>query len=179
MSKEPWTMKKKRTLDEVQMREIIAESVNQVMEARKKHLLMEMAFPRGVYKQKIDNVFPQIITAWCLVHYCTATGKPLSKEQWKGDLRENLETTARFAIRGNDAPDKRLKVFNEVWEENDFSLPNTINLIVNNKFYEEGFDVKSDAYATTLIDCISTAQGIFNAILSRNTDTIRKFVETI
>ena len=172
-------MKRKITLDEAQMRGIITESVKQVLEARKKHLLTGMAFPRGVYKQKIDNEFPQIITGWCLVHYSTITGKTLSKELWKDNLREHLATTARYSIKGNDSREKRLKVFNEVWEENDFSLSNTINLTVYNQFYKEGIDVKSDYYATTLIDCISDAQSLFNAILSRNTDTIRQFVETI
>jgi hypothetical protein len=172
-------MKKKTTLDETQMREMIAESVEQVLEARKKHMLTEMAFPMGIYKQKIDNIFPQILTHWCLVHYCTITCDPLSKEQWKEELRGHLATTAKYSIKRNDAPDKRLKVFHEVWEENDFSLPNTINLTVYNKFFEEGIDVRSDDYATTLIDCISSAQGIFDAILSRNTDTIRQYVETV
>lgn len=171
--------RKKITLSETQMREIIAESVKQVLEARKKHLLTEMAYPRGVYKRKIDDVFPQILINWCLVHYCTITGNPLSKEHWKGELRGHLATASRYSIRGNDAPDKRLKVFNEVWEENDFSTPIAVNLTVHNKFYEEGIDTKSNEYATTLIDCIRNAQGIFNAILSRNTDAIMQYVETI
>ena len=172
-------MKRKITLNEAQMREVIAESVKQVLEAREKHLLLEMAFPRGVYKGKIDDELPQILINWCLVHYCTITGKPLPKEHWKGELRGHIATAARYSIKGNDAPEKRLKVFNEVWEENDFSMPNAINLTVNNKFYEEGLDVQSDEYATTLIDCIHNAQGIFNAILSRNTDAIMQYVETI
>ena len=171
--------RKRITLSDAQMRELIAESVKQVLEAREKHLLMGMAFPRGEYKRKIEGELPQILVNWCLVHYCTITGNPLSKEKWKGELREDLATASRYSIKGNDDPERRSKVFNEVWEENDFSLPNAINLTVNNKFYEEGIDVKSDEYATTLIDCISNAQGIFNAILSRNTDTIRQYVEKI
>ena len=76
-------------------------------------------------------------------------------------------------------PEKRLKVFNEVWEENDFSTPIAVNLTVHNKFYEEGIDTKSNEYATTLINCINNAQGIFNAVLLRNTDEITQYVETI
>ena len=166
-------------LSESQLREMIRESVEQVLEARKRHLIMEMPYPRGVYKEKINNELPQILINWCLIHYYTITGKPLSKEHWKGELRGHLATSARHSIKGNDAPDKRQKVFNEVWEENDFSVPNVINLTVHNKFYEEGIDTKSDEYATTLIDCIGKAQGIFNAILSRNTDTITQYVDTI
>lgn len=71
---------KKITLNEAQMRGIIAESVNQVSEAREKHLLTEMAFPRSVYKRKIDEELPRILINWCLVHYCTITGEQLSKE---------------------------------------------------------------------------------------------------
>lgn len=171
--------KKAIKLTESQLREMVQESVKQVLEARAKHLLMEMALPRGVYKQKIDNELPLILINWCLVHYCTITGRPLSKEHWKVELRGHLATAARYSLKGNDAPEKRLKVFNQVWDENDFSMPNAINLTVNNKFYEEGLDVKSDDYSTTLIDCLSYARDIFDAILSRNTDTITQYVDTI
>lgn len=172
-------MKKRTKLSEAQMREIIAETVRQVLDARERNMLMGMAYPKGVYKRKINDELPHILIDWCLVHYCTITGISLSKEHWKEGLREHLAAVARYAIKRNDAPDKRRKVFNEVWEENDFSMPGNINLTVYNKFYEEGIDVKSDDYATTLIDCISNAQDIFKAILSRNTDAITQYVETI
>ena len=174
-------MVKKETikLTETQLREIIKKSVEQVLEAREKHLLIEMPYSRGVYKEKIDNELPQILINWCLVHFCTLTGREQLKKHWKGELRGHLETSARHSIKGNDAPEKRQKVFNEVWEENDYSMPNSMNLTIHNKFYEEGIDTKSNEYATTIIDCIKRIQEVFDIILSRNTETITQYVETI
>lgn len=169
----------KVNLSESQLREIIKESVKQVLEAKEKHLLMEMPYPRNVYKEKIDNEMPQILINWCLVHYCTQTGEIQLKKHWKGELRGHLSTAARHSIKGNDAPEKRLKVFNEIWEENDYSMPNSMNLTIYNKFYEEGIDTQSDEYATTIIDCIKGIQELFNVILSRNTETITQYVESI
>ena len=171
--------KEKATLSEAEICGIIRKSVEDALKKTEQHFLLEMAYPRGIYKQKIDNVLPQILINWCLVHYCTITGKSLSKEHWKGELRGHLATAARYSIRKNDAQDKRLKALKEVWDENDFSLPNVINLTVYNKFYEEGIDTLSDSYAKTLIDCINGSGEIFDTILSRNTDTIARYVETI
>lgn len=172
-------MKEKVKLSENQLREVIKESVRQVLEAREKHLLMEMPYPRKAYKERIENTVPQILINWCLVHYCTITGREQLKKHWKGELRGFLETAARYSIKGNDAPETRLKVFNEVWNEGDYSQPDSMNLAIHNKFYEEGINTKSYEYATTIIDCIKGAQGIFSAILSRNTDTITDYVDTI
>lgn len=171
--------KKVIKLTESGLREMIKKSVEQVLEAKEKHLLMGMPYPRGVYKDKIDSELPQILITWCLVHFCTLTGREQPKNHWKGELRGHLEASAGHSIKGNDAPEKRQKVFNEVWEENDYSMPNSMNLTIHNKFYEEGLDTKSDEYTTTIIDCINRIQDIFNVILSRNTETITEYVETI
>lgn len=171
--------KEKDKLSESQLRKIIKESVRQVLEAREKHLLMEMPYPRKSYKEKIENIIPQILINWCLVHYCTITQREQLKKHWKGELRGFLETAARYSIKGNDALETRLKIFTEVWNEGDFSQPNSMNLTIHNKFYEEGINTKTNEYATVIIDCINKIQEVFNAILSRNTDTIAEYVDTI
>ena len=79
--------RKKKTLSEAQMRERIVESVKQVLEAREKHLLMEMAYPRGVYKRKIDDEFPHILISSTGAWFITA--RLLASRYQKSIGREN------------------------------------------------------------------------------------------
>ena len=52
-------------LNEVELRRLIKESVKQVLESKEKQILLEMAFSRKIYKEKVDNEIPQILTNWC------------------------------------------------------------------------------------------------------------------
>ena len=79
----------------------------------------------------------------------------MSKDRWKEELRGYIESSAGYYILRDDAPGRRREVFDEVWEENDFSVPDTIDLTVFNRCYEEGIDTKSEGYATKLIDCMN------------------------
>ena len=140
---------------------------------------MEMPYPRGVYKDKVDNEMPQILINWCLVHYCTIINREQLKKHWKGELRGHILTMSRHSIKGNDAPEKRQKVFDEIWYENDYSNPQMMNMAICNKFIEEGIDIQSKEYATTIIDCIQNIQDLFNVVLSRDISAITQYVETI
>ena len=88
-------------------------------------------------------------------------------------------TVSRLSIKGNDSEDSRIKVLQEIWEENDFNDAKFLNLTVVNKFLNENLDVKGAEYGQTLEDCINSTQYIFNAILSRNQDVIIDYIKTI
>ena len=53
------TKKEVVKITETQLREIVKESVKQVLESRKKHLLIEMPLPRATYKERVDAGLPQ------------------------------------------------------------------------------------------------------------------------
>ena len=160
-------------LSETQLISLIKESVEKV-------LLCEMAYPRNQYKEKLDNLMPQILTNWCLVHYCTITNTHEElKQHWQSELRGHLFTVARYSIKNNDTPEKRLKVLNEIWEENEYLNPNNLNLTVCNKFIDENIDINTNEYFNTIKDCIINTQLIFNTILSKNKDIIIDYVNSI
>ena len=169
----------KLKLNEEQLRKIIRESIQQVLDWQNGDLLLEMAFPRKVYKEKINDVLIQILINWCLVRYCTLANRETVKSHWQGELRGHLLTASRLAIRKNDSAETRLKVLNEVWGDNDFSNPHYLNMAVCNKFLKEHIDIKSTEYEQTIIDCISDIQNIFDVILTRDIYVIRKYIETI
>ena len=166
-------------MEETKIREIIRESVRKVLNEKKKGLIIEMPYPRGTYKDKIDSELPQIFINWCLVRYRTITNTEPYKKHWKGKTRGHIYTAARYSLKGNDSIETRRKIFNELLSENDYNLPQTMNLVICNKFIEEQIDLESEEYEQVIIDCINNIQNIFELILNRNVKDINAYVETI
>lgn len=166
-------------MEETRMREIIRESVKKVLEEKKKGLITEMPYPRGVYKDKINSILPQIFTNWCLVKYRTITNTEPYKKHWKAELRGFMCTAARYTLKGNDSVETRQKVFNEILIENDYNLPQTMNLVICNKFIEEQISIESEQYEQVIIDCINSIGNILSRILNRDVPSIIEYIETI
>lgn len=171
---------KKNIINEEILHKTLKEEIQKVIESNKnRELLNEMALPRKNYKKRLDELMPQVLENWCLVHYCTIIGQTQYKKHWSEELRGHLITVSRLSIKGNDSEDSRIKVLQEIWEENDFNNAKFLNLTVVNKFLNENLDVKGAEYGQTLEDCINSTQYIFNAILSRNQDVIIDYIKTI
>lgn len=166
-------------MEEKIIRKAIRESVKKVLEEKKKGLLLEMPYPRSTYKSKVDSELPQIFINWCLVRYRTITNTEPYKKHWKGKTRGHMFNAARYTLKGNDSIETRRKVFNELLNENDYSQPQTMNLVICNKFIEEQIDIETDEYEQVIIDCINSIQKIFELILKRNIQEITSYIETI
>ena len=157
---------------------ILKEEIQKVLDYNR-GILFEFAIPRKTYKKRIDDLIPQILENWCLVHFCTIVGQTQYKKHWSDELRGHLLTVSRLSIKGNDSDESRNNVLEEIWDENDYANPMFLNMTVINKFIQEKIDTKTDIYGQVIEDCINDRQHIFNAILSRNIDTINEYVETI
>lgn len=168
-----------KKITESQLREIVKESVRQVLETKEKHLLMEMPLPRATYKERVDNGLPQIFINWCLVRYRTITETLPYKKHWQGEFRGHMYAISRLSIKGNDSIDTRRKVLSEILRENDYDNPQFLTLTVCNKFIEEDLDIESDAFAATISDCIQSIWNIFELILKRDVQEINNYAETI
>ena len=169
--------KKVVRLTESQLKGIVAETVKQVL--NEKHLLMEMSYPRNVYKDKMDSELPQVFINWCLTRYRTITNTEQLKKHWQGEFCDHMYTISRFSIEKNDSEATRRKVLLEVLWENDFDNPQFMTLTVCNKFIEENIDVKTEFFQQTVEDCIANIGQIFDLILSRDVIRIARYAETI
>lgn len=172
-------MKKKIILTEQELSNILKESIKAVLEENERKLLTEMAFPRKDYKQKVASIIPQILENWCLVRYCSITNRTECKQHWSDELRGYISTASRFSIRGNDSKQARTKVLNEIWNENDYNLPQYLNLTIANKFIVENIDITSQQYRQVLSDNISSINNLFQIILSRDINIIQEYVNNI
>lgn len=157
----------------------IRQTIRRILNESKYGMLNEMAYKRNVYKEKIDNIFPQILENWCLIRYCTITKREKTKNHWIDELRGFLSSASRFSIKGNDSANSRLKVLNEIINDNDYSLPQFVNLTVGNKFIIEKIDTSSKEYYQTINDCCNNLQNIANIILSRSLQEINRYAFSI
>lgn len=169
----------KKKLTECELRLIIRDSIDTILKENQEELLLEMALPRKTYKERISNLIPQLLENWCLVRYATIHGGIQQKLHWQTELRGHILTMSRLSITGNDTPSSRLKVFNEIWREEDLNLPGTLNMVIANKFMVEGINIKTEEYGQVLYDCINATNKIYEIIVGRDIDAISQYVESI
>lgn len=144
-------------------------------------LLTEMALHRKEYKNKIDNLIPQIIENWCLINYATSCNNEelnLLIPHWKVELRALLLTAIRYSIKNNNSIESRKKVLSEIWDDNDFNLDEIIKILVTNKFEVENISTQNnDLFDKTINDfIISGNKVLINVILSQNRETIIRYI---
>lgn len=162
------------------LKERLIGAITEILNENSKMLLTEMSFNRNEYKSKIDNLFPQVLQNWCLVHYYTLTDKKETKEHWADEFRGHLLTISRYKIKGNDSLVSREKVLQEIWDDNDYGIPKFLNMTIINKMLKEpNINVDSIEYGQMLLDCIKQKQNMFNVILSRDIQTINKYSRSI
>ena len=166
-------------MKEEEIREIIRESVRDVLNERKKGLIIEMPYHRGVYKEKVNNLLPQIFINWCLVRYRTITKNSTYIKHWKDELRGHMFTAAKYSIKDNNSEESRMKVLNEILSEEDYDQPRALSLTVCNKFIKEKINVNSNEYEQVIIDCIDSIRVIFDLIVSKDIQKITNYIETI
>lgn len=166
-------------ISEKKLHSILSEEIRAVLEENKRGSLNEMALPRKSYKEKVDSLIPQILENWCLVHYCTIIGRTEYKIHWSDELRGHLLTISRFSIKGNDSVESRMKVLQELWEENDYNQVQFLNMTVASKFIKEGIDISSTEYGQVLGDCIVSEQELFDVIISRDIALIANYSRSI
>lgn len=143
-------------------------------------VLYEMAFKRKDYKDKVDNLSQQIIENWCLVRHCTICGDPYGlKSHWLDELKGHLLTVARYNIKGANSPLDKEQAIREVWNDNDYFEPKTIEYAIHNKFRKEGFDTSSVEFLQVISDCLESFNTLIPIVANGVIADIYDYTETI
>lgn len=157
----------------------IRQTIKRLIDESRYGMLNEMAYKRNVYKEKVDNILPQIFENWCLVHYCTITGRTQTKFHWSDELYGHMLTISRYGPKGNNSADARMKVLNEIINDGDYDKPNILHLTITRKFENEKINIYSTEYQQTINDCITAFPEIIQIITSQDSNRIRKYTEVI
>lgn len=143
-------------------------------------MLNEMAFKRRDYKEKIDNVSAQIIENWCLVRYCKLfMDDKRCMAHWADELRGHLITAARYNIKGTSRSEDKEQVIREIWSDNDYYEPKTIEYVIYNKFRKESIETSSKEFLQVIADCIGEFNGLIQLISVGSLEDISAYVEKL
>lgn len=158
----------------------LEKEVEKVLESREQGLIVEMALPRKVVKQKIEDIFPQIIQNWCLIHYAQISGeKQTLVNHWKNELMTHLSNVIAYQIKDNDSYDSRKKIVNKIIIDYDYTNYSVIDIKIWVKFKKENIDIKSKNYAKTLFDFVNALNDITHLICLKDRDEIDNYVSNM
>lgn len=156
-------------IEDDKLRKMINEAIQNYLNNNECNLLMEMAFERKAYKDKVDHIIPQIIVNWCLIYYAKVTQtKTTTINHWKTELKAHLKTIVR--MKPKDKSWKQ-KVLMEIWEENEYSDIEVIDYVVSTTFQTEHIDTSTDVYYETLQMFVSQSDDIIRLLYSCNNKT--------
>lgn len=158
--------------------EISEETMDKVL-AEKRQYLTEMAFKRKDYKEKIDNLSSQIVENWCLIRHCRLYNEMDNCKHWMDELKGHLLTVARYNIKGTDSWQDKEQAIREVWNDNDYFEPKTIEYVIHNKFRKEGFDSDSDGFLQIINDCINSFNTLLHLIAIGKISELYHYVDSL
>ena len=162
----------------LQSKNNLEEIVQTVIKKNKEHLF-EMAFPRKVYMSKIDGIAPQIIENICLIRHCVICNQTAYKTHWGKELKGHMETIMRCDIKDSKGWESKEKAIREVWDYNDFFIPEKIEWVIRTKFKEEGFDINGMEFLQVISDCINTFNTLIHILSCGTYEDIDKFIESV
>lgn len=145
-----------------------------IYNALKDSVLFQMTLERKVIKDKIDNIFPEIIINWCLIRYCTLTGEIDSKKHWCDKLYNNVRNVIVYSLKKNDSV--RFKILSEIWEERDLDDSWRIDLMIDLEFEKENILTDTDEYNKVISDFIKEKDKLFNILLCRDKTEIENYI---
>ena len=130
-----------------------------IYNAVKDNVLFQMVLNRKIYKDKIDDMFPELIINWCLVHYCTLTGQIDSKKHWCDKLYYDVRIVVTSSLNKNDSV--KFKILSEIWEERDLDDSWRIDLMIDLEFEKENISTDTDEYSQVINDFIQEKDKLF------------------
>ena len=88
-------------------------------------------------------------------------------------------TVARYNIKGANSPLDKEQAIREVWNDNDYFEPKTIEYAIHNKFRKEGFDTSSVEFMQVISDCLDSFNTLIPIVANGVIADINDYTETI
>ena len=159
---------------------MISADIETLLENRKNNIITELALPRKSVKQRISNIFPQIIENWCLIKYSKDNNVNSDLiNHWKSELSTHIINASRLQIKDNDSFDNRKTLLNQLINEEDFTDVNIIDMTICTKFKKENIDISTREYGNVLMDFINNLNKIVDIIALKNRDSILDYITNL
>lgn len=169
-------------LTETQLRHMLEKVCSSIIrEELQKYLITEMVHTLKEYKEKTDNLIPQIVENWCLVRYCTLSDdKQELKDHWRKELIAHLTNVAQMKLKNGNSPTVKQNALYFLWNRRDIDTDeNVISMMISTKFEKEGLPTSGPIFAQVVEDFKNSTKDIIDAILSDFPGRIIKYVCSI
>ena len=152
-----------------------------IREELQNYLITEIAYTLKDYKEKTDNLIPQIVENWCLIRYVSLTGDKIEyKEHWKNELRSYLNNVRQMKLKNGNSILFKQNALYFLWNRRDLdSDENVISSHIYLKFKQEKLPLKGKIFAQIVEDFKNETKNIINILLSDSPVKIYQYVETI
>ena len=163
--------------------EIDRDKLHNIIKEEIKKYLTEYADPRNRFIKRVDDVVPQLVENWCLVHYCTLCNEDINqcKNHWKIELRTSFISIGNRKLVGNNSVQGRYKALEEGFSYSELLTDyNTSYNYCIEKFDKEKIKWEdNNLYNQCIKDLIENYSIIINLLADFNLHNIIEYINTI
>ena len=136
-----------------ELRELAKKALTEV-KAIKRGLMLEFyAKERQEYEKLINGKTETLFSHWCLIRYCTITGRTQTKDHWKGEVIGYLTELAKEKIKPKNNRKIVEKMAINLWSVYATDSDAVVKLIIN-KFKKEGIELRIE----NMLPCVHDLQ---------------------
>ena len=143
-----------------------------LVEALSNTKIFEMANSREKYIDLTRGLTDQIVQNWCLIKYCNMYDEEnYNRLHWSKELLAHMGTLMRQKIKGGI---DKIRTTKAAWiEQEEIDDPNTIELIIINKFKDENIEIDLSIISNEFVKHLDK---IIYLICKGNPLDLRKYV---
>ena len=152
-----------------------------IREELQHYLITEMAYSLKEYKEKADNLIPQIVENWCLIRYSTLSGNFSDiKNHWKTELKSHMNNVRQMKLKTNNTPTTKQNALLLLWNKRDLDKDEeSIYSHIYFKFQKENIPTEGEIFAQVIEDFKNETINIVNVLISNSPQKIIEYVENI
>lgn len=152
-----------------------------IREELQNYLICEMVYSLKEYKEKADNLIPQIVENWCLIRYSTLSGEFSNvKSHWKTELKSHMNNIRQMKLKTNNTPLTKQNALYLLWDKRDIDKDEeSIYSHIFFKFQKENIPIEGEIFAQVIEDFKNETVNIVNVLISNSPQKIVEYVENI
>jgi hypothetical protein len=133
------------------------------------------------YKEKADNLIPQIVENWCLIRYSTLSNEFSNvKSHWKTELKSHMNNIRQMKLKTNNNSSTKQNALYLLWDKRDIDKDEeSIYSHIYFKFQKENIPTEGEIFAQVIEDFKNETVNIVNVLISNSPQKIVEYVENI
>lgn len=160
------------------------EKLKKIIREEIEKYLIEYTDPRNRFIDRVDDLLPQLVENWCLIHYCTIMNEDVNqcvfKKHWETELRNIMFQMSMKKV-GNNKPQIRYKAFIEAFGRSELldDVDVAYTLCID-KFEKENISWDNNPnYQQCINDLIANKNDIINILVNFNRNEIIEYINKI